>query len=159
MPAIRGLQAVLALLVIMLAEIPALAQTAADPLAGRWELVSQQRIADGEAGQEIPATDKTRGVWIYADGIWRSEGGLGDGSRGTYQWIDPGRIRAVTLASPFPRAVGRDRTIGVEIQGSQLRLTVTYSAHDMQEMAGLSRNGTKYPRKTVLISTLRRIED
>jgi len=150
--------AIVAMLAAFLACTAAFGQTSAERLIGRWELVSQQRIVDGEARPDLPVSDKTRSTIVFStDGTWQIFASPQKGSRGTYRWLGPDRIESTTIEAPVPAGNGAMRTIVVGVDDRQLTLTVTLSAEELKRTGAQAKPGAHYPRTLVVVSTLRRL--
>lgn len=156
----RRLAALVAMLAAVLVGAAAHAQTSAELLVGRWDLVSQQRIADGREAPAQPVSDKTRSTMVFtADGTWQLVASAPLGSHGTYRWLGPGRIESTTIKAPVPSGNGVTRTLSVEVDDRQLKLTMTLSAEDLTKVNGPARAGAPYPQTLTVVSTLRRLPD
>lgn len=156
---VRGrLFAFAAMLAAVLACTAAFGQTPADLLIGRWELVSQQRVADGKAKPDLAVSDETRSTIVFGtDGTWQVIASRHGGSRGTYRWLGPDRIESTTIEAPVPAGNGATRTIAVEVDDRQLKLTVTLSAAELKRTGAQAKPGAHYPQTLVVVSTLRRL--
>lgn len=150
--------AIVAMLAAFLACAAAFAQTPAELLTGRWELVSQRRVVDGEARPDLSVSDEARSTIVFSpDGTWQIFASRHGGSRGTYRWRGPDRIESTTIEAPIPSGNGATRTIAVEVDDRQLKLTVTLSAEELKRTSGQAKPGAHYPRTLVVVSTLRRL--
>lgn len=156
----RRLPAIAAVLAAFLAGATAHAQTSAELLVGRWDLVSQQRIADGREVPAQPVSQKTRSTMVFtADGTWQLVASAPLGSHGTYRWLGPGRIESTTIKAPVPSGNGITRTLSVKVDDQQLELTVTLSAEDLKKVNGPAPAGAPYPQTLAVVSMLRRLPD
>jgi hypothetical protein len=150
------LPAIVAMLAASLACAAAFAQAPAELLIGRWELVSQQRIADGEVRPDLSVSDEARSTMVFGtDGTWQIIASSHRGSRGTYRWLGPDRIESTTIKAPTPAGDGARRTLSVEVDDRQLTLTVTLSAKELKKTAGGVKSDIS--QELVVISTFRRL--
>jgi hypothetical protein len=149
---------IVVMLAASLACAAAFAQTPAELLIGRWELVSQRRVVDGKGNPDQPVSDQNRSTIDFgADGTWRISASSHKGSRGTYRWLGPGRIESTTIKAPIPSGNGATRTISVRVDDRQLTLTVTLSAEEMKKSGGQAKPNVSYPQELVVVSTFRRL--
>ncbi|WP_342238525.1 hypothetical protein [Inquilinus sp. OTU3971] len=157
----RGrLPAIVAVLAVLLACAAAFAQTPAELLIGRWELVSQRRVVDGKGIPDQPVSDKARSTIVFGvDGTWQIFATSHAGSRGTYRWLGPDRIESTTIEAPVPAGNGAIRTIAIEVNDRQLTLTVTLTAEELKRTGGQAKPGASLPQTLVVASTLRRLPD
>ncbi|MDR6292996.1 hypothetical protein E9232_005541 [Inquilinus ginsengisoli] len=157
----RGrLPAVTAMTVAFLACTAAFAQTPAELLIGRWELVSQRRVVDGKGDTDRPVSDKGRSIIDFStDGTWRIFASSHKGSHGTYRWLGPDRIASTTIKAPIPAGNGARRTLSVEVEERQLTLTVALSAEELKKSGGQAKPDVSYPQEQVVVSTFRRLPD
>ncbi len=154
------LSAITAMLAAFLACAAAFAQTPAELLIGRWDLVSQRRVVDGKSNPDRPVSDENRSTIDFgSDGTWRISASSHQGSRGTYRWLGPGRIESTTIKAPIPAGNGARRTLSVEVDERQLTLTVTLSAEELKKSGGQARPDVSYPQELVVVSTFRRLPD
>jgi hypothetical protein len=152
------LPAATAMLAAFLACAAAFAQTPAELLIGRWELVSQRRVIDGKGNPDQPVSDQNRSTIDFStDGTWRISASSHKGSRGTYQWLGPGRIESTTIKAPIPAGNGATRTLSVEVDHRQLTLTVTLSAEELKKSGGQAKPDLSYPQELIVVSTFRRL--
>ena len=150
--------AIVAMLAAFLACTAAFGQTPAELLIGRWELVSQQRVVDGEARPDLPVSDETPSTIVFStDGTWQVFASPRRGSRGTYRWLGPDRIESTTIEAPVPAGNGAARIIAVGVDDRQLTLTVMLSAEELKRTGAQARPGAHYPKTLVVVSTLRRL--
>lgn len=152
------LPAIVATLAAFLACAAAFAQTPAELLIDRWDLVSQRRIVDGKSNPDQPVSDQNRSTIDFStDGTWRISASSHKGSRGTYRWLGPDRIESTTIKAPIPSGNGATRTISVGVDDRQLTLTVTLSAKELKKSGGQAKPNVSYPQELVVVSTFRRL--